>query len=298
MDLPLVTADTGSLLRLDRDPRMLRVRRGTYVDAAAHDAADRRLRYLTAIAAVAAARPGAIFARESALALAGLPFGAPVDVFTIGDPTSSGRKAGVRNSHVAIGDGDVIVDGLARCSIPFALADLARRGRQLDAVSAMDAALATSAVERDAVLEALRRQGPKGQRRAEWVVAFADAEAESVGESWSRVLLHRLGAPVPELQARIPTVLGDKRADFRWRRPGRRPLAGEFDGFVKYGRIAQESGEVPAEAVFREKRREDAIRATHDVARWVFADLLDPRRLARILRAGGLDVRTTPFPGW
>lgn len=299
MELPLIRSDAAEIVRMDRDVRLRRIRRGWYVDARDHEAADRRARYLTAIAAVAAARPGAIFARESALALAGLPFGAPVDVFTVGDPSTSGRKAGVRNSHVPLEADQVIVDaGIARCSTAFALADLARRGRQVDGVAALDAALARGDVSVDEVAAALDRQGPRGRRRAEWVLEFADARSESVGESWSRVVLHRLGAPPPELQVRIPTVLGDRFADFGWERRGRRPLVGEFDGFVKYGRLSEERGEAPAEAVFREKRREDAIRASHDVGRWVWDDLFAPARLARILAAAGLSVRSTPLPGW
>lgn len=97
---------------------------------------------------------------------------------------------------------------------------------------------------------------------------------------------------------RIPTVLGDRFADFGWERRDRRPLAGEFDGFVKYGRLAEGRGELPADALFCEKRREDAIRASRDVGRWVWSDLLAPTRLARILVAAGLPVRSTPLPGW
>lgn len=182
MDLPLIRSRGAGIVRVDRDARLRRVRRGWYVDARDHEMADRRDRYLTAIAAVAAARPAAIFARESALALAGLPFGAPVDVFTIGDPATSGRKAGVRRSHVQVdGDHVVVEDGIARCSSGFALADLARRGRQVDAVSALDAALAGGLVELSAVAAALELQGPRGQRRASWVLEFADARSESVG---------------------------------------------------------------------------------------------------------------------
>jgi hypothetical protein len=48
---------------------------------------------------------------------------------------------------------------------------------------------------------------------------------------------------------------------------------GEFDGKVKYGR-ALRPGQDPGEAVFVEKRREDALRdRSLQVVRWVWAEL-------------------------
>jgi hypothetical protein len=48
---------------------------------------------------------------------------------------------------------------------------------------------------------------------------------------------------------------------------------GEFDGKIKYGRLLR-SGESPGDGVFREKRREDRVRAQLlGMSRWVFADL-------------------------
>lgn len=300
MDLPLLHAtDADAAERLHRDPALRRVRRGLYADAAAIDSLERWDRYLVEVRAVAAARPGAVLARESALALAGLPFGAPDDVFTIGDPAVPGVRHGVRNSHVAVAAQDLELDqGILRCSVPYALADIARRGRQADAVAAVDAALRGGAADLDAIVDALERQGPKGQRRARWVLGCADPRAESVGESWSRVAIHRVGAPAPDLQRRVATVLGDRWLDFCFDLPGRRPVGGEFDGFVKYGAIAASAGEDPAAVVLREKRREDAIRATHDMARWIWDDVLRPARLARILAAVGVPVAASVRPAW
>jgi hypothetical protein len=114
-----------------------------------------------------------------------------------------------------------------------------------------------------------------GVRRATRVLAFADGLSESVGESRSRVVLHRLGLPAPDLQPRIlrtdGTVIG--RCDFGWERFR---TVGEFDGHIKYGRLlrpGQEAGDV----VFAEKRREDEIRDHEwEVARWTWADLDRP----------------------
>ncbi len=59
-------------------------------------------------------------------------------------------------------------------------------------------------------------------------------------------------------------------ADFGWPEHG---LAGEFDGFAKYGRLLR-PGQVPAEVVFAEKRREDAMRTVlRGFARWVWDEI-------------------------
>lgn len=300
MELPLLSAAAShDAERLHLDPGLRRVRRGLYAAADGVDALARWDRYLLDVRAVAASRPGAVLARESALALAGLPFGAPDDVFTIGDPATPGVRHGVRNSHVAVAAEDLeLDDGILRCSTPYALADLARRGRQSDAVAAVDAALRRDDTTLEGIADALERQGPRGQRRARWVLGFADPRSESVGESWSRVVIHRIGAPAPDLQRRVPTALGDRWLDFCFDLPGRRPVAGEFDGLMKYGAIATAEGRDPAAVVMEEQRREDAIRVTHDMARWIWDDVLHPMRLSRILAAAGVPVAAMLLPGW
>ena len=114
-------------------------------------------------------------------------------------------------------------------------------------------------------------------------MAFSDGRSESVGESRSRVLLHRWGVAPSALQFDVHRHDGSRigRTDFAWE--GRRVL-GEFDGRIKYGRLlrpGQEAGDV----VFEEKRREDAMRDEGwGVVRWVWADLGVPQRLAARVR--------------
>jgi len=48
---------------------------------------------------------------------------------------------------------------------------------------------------------------------------------------------------------------------------------GEFDGKIKYGRLVR-PGQAPGDAVFTEKRREDALRDHGlEVVRWVWDEL-------------------------
>jgi hypothetical protein len=120
------------------------------------------------------------------------------------------------------------------------------------------------------------------------LVRMADAGAQSVGESRTRYLCfaHDLPAPVLqyEVRDRSGRLLGI--TDFAWPEHG---LLGEFDGQVKYGRYLR-PGEQPGDAVFREKRREDAICELLGwrMIRLVWADLSRPAetagRISRMLR--------------
>lgn len=114
------------------------------------------------------------------------------------------------------------------------------------------------------------------------VVRFADGQAESVGESYSRALMYELGFEIPHLQIWIHRN-GRRiaRVDFYW--PKLR-LVGEFDGAMKYARAEDLSGRAPVEVLMAEKRREDEIRANGErVVRWGWEDLLHPERFAGIL---------------
>jgi hypothetical protein len=106
-----------------------------------------------------------------------------------------------------------------------------------------------------------------------------DARSESAGESYSRILLGRLGIPAPIPQYEVwhrGVLIG--RADFGW---DEFRTLGEFDGKEKYGK----PGQTTADAVFAEKRREDALRDLGwQIVRWIWADLYHPEELCQRLQ--------------
>ena len=76
------------------------------------------------------------------------------------------------------------------------------------------------------------------------------------------------GLPPPTLQHEVPELRAV--TDFYWEEFR---TVGEFDGKVKYGRSLR-PGEDPGEAVYREKRREDALRDLGlKVVRWTWDEL-------------------------
>jgi hypothetical protein len=180
----------------------------------------------------------------------------------------------------------VLVDGFPVTSPVRTALDLARSVSHERAVVMLDAALHGGLLSADALRDRLPGLlGVPGSRAAARAVAASDGRSESVGESRSRVALHRLGLAPSHLQLEVTTADGHRvaRADFAWR--GAR-LVGEFDGRIKYGRLLR-PGQDPGDAVFEEKRREDAIRDEGwGVVGWTWSDISRPERLgARVRRA-------------
>lgn len=128
------------------------------------------------------------------------------------------------------------------------------------------------------------------RRRAELVASLASPLAESVGESYSRAVIEFLGFEQPILQHVFQDAKGFiGRADCWW--PQQR-VVGEFDGKAKYLDPAFRGAVSAEETVYREKLREDRIRALGlGFVRWAWADLEQPERLRQKLMAAGLRPR-------
>jgi predicted transcriptional regulator of viral defense system len=254
------------------------VRPGAYVSAADPRLRDPVARHGLAVrAALARLGPGAVVSHVSAAVLHGLPVWAvPLRrVHVTRARASGGRRGGLVHVHVArFAEGEVVeVDELSVTSVARTIADLARSAGFESAVVAADAALRTAGATREELVEAVTRAAHRrGNPAAARVVAFADPRSESVGESRSRVALVRAGLPaaVPQWEVRSSSGALIGRVDFGW--PGLGTV-GEFDGRAKYGRLLR-PGESAADAVVREKIREDAIRDCGlRVVRWTWDEL-------------------------
>ena len=277
------------LSRLVRAGDLSRLRRGAYVDSALLPAGADRHRLLVH-ATMAALRRPAIVSHQSAAVLHGLPlWNVALDrVHVTRRPRAWNDTSAVLRCHVAqLRDDEVTeVDGLAVTDPIRTALDLARSLPHEIGVVALDAALHMGALSHDVLRERLFDiAGTPGSRTATRVIAAADGRSESVGESRSRVILHRWKLAPSALQFEVRTSAGALvgRTDFAWEDE---QLVGEFDGRIKYGRLLR-PGQDAGEAVFEEKRREDAIRDEDwDVVRWVWAELGRPDRLAaRVRRA-------------
>jgi very-short-patch-repair endonuclease len=144
-------------------------------------------------------------------------------------------------------------------------------------VVAGDAALRAGLVSDDKLGEAADRLelGDRAAQRVARLRSLLDGSGESPGESLARLLFVGLGLDFRS-QVDIRDAAGFVgRVDFL---VGGRAVV-EFDGLVKY------AGADGRDALVREKRREDRLRAAgYEVVRLTWADLDAPERMARLVR--------------
>jgi hypothetical protein len=212
-----------------------------------------------------------------------------VDLSTVhvtrSDVKSPRREAGVHHHIGPLLATDLVeVRGMTVTSAARTAVDMARMVAFESAVVTADAALARPEVGSGDLLTTLDQMRDwAGARNAGRVVAFADGRSESVGESRHRVQIRRIGLPPPELQVTITGPDGrTDRVDFLFEESW---TIGEFDGREKYGRLLPD-GDTAADAVWREKLREDRLREQgFEMVRPVWRDLYRDDEVARRYRS-------------
>ena len=275
----------------------LRLRRGAYAEGAAFAGLDTAARHrVLAEAMRPALSRDAIFSHQSAAAIYGVPvWGALLrQVAITRDRRHGGRIRSQLKVHCAPVDAVAEVDGFTLTTPARTIVDLARTVPFEAAVVAGDALARNYGVAPDTLARELqlarRRHGIADARR---VVAFLDPHSESVGESRSRVMLRRLGMPIPRSQGEVHGRDGQLvgRVDFFFGRTG---VVAEFDGPVAYGRVLR-PGDHPAtttiaEKMTTEKKRDALLRDNGlQVVRWTSGELatdaVAPRLQAALARA-------------
>ena len=265
---------------------LTRVRRGAYSGGPQPDQRERHRQLIAATVPLLGA--GSVVSHCSAAVLHGLPV--PSDqlerVWATRPAGGNGRRGPVlhlRRCRLSADD-IVVIHGVAVTSLVRTATDLARLLGIEWAVIVADASLRLGLDRPELIEEAERARAWPGGARALSAARFASPLAESPLESVSRLQLHRLGYPPATLQFEVRSGCAVvATADFGWEDER---LIGECDGKVKYGQLLR-PGETPADAVMREKRREERIRsAGYWIARWGWAEAWNPSALRRIVDAG------------
>jgi hypothetical protein len=279
---------SAELGRMARSGEVERIRRGAYECAPARSL-DRRDQHRRLIAAtVRQTSVDTAISHMSAAVLHQLPIWNDQlgRVHITRNQAGGGKVRRYVHLHVApLTDIDVCeIEGQRVTTLARTLLDLLRTLTMERSVPIGDAALRLGMTLEELAEVAGRCIGWRGMLRARRAMSFLDARSESAGESYSRVVLDRIGipAPIPQYEVWDQGVLIG-RADFCWEKF--RTL-GEFDGKQKYGRLLR-PGQTAADAVFAEKRREDALRDLGwQIVRWLWEDLHHPAELrSRLERA-------------
>ncbi|AFA75410.1 hypothetical protein GPOL_c44070 [Gordonia polyisoprenivorans VH2] len=257
--------------------------RGAFVSTADRSRAE--MHRLAVIATHQLGRFGtAVPSHQSAATLHRLPMLKPnlQRLHTTTGKAVNGSRTSTRHDHVGtIPDEQMTtVDGIDVPTIERTAVDVACTSSMgfAGAFAIFNSALRAGA-DRSTMVEILRtqRRGVAVARRA---LHHANGEAENPGEAWSDAVMIEAGLPTPRQQHEF--FDDDRRfvarTDFDW--AGK--LVGEFDGRVKYMKYLR-PGEQPADAVIREKKREDTLRRMGVmVVRWVWDDL-EQGRVAAML---------------
>lgn len=290
---------TGSALAFQRDLEALW--RGVRTPALAWQAADASTRQHARVRAAVGLRRGGVLVGESAALLHGIPLidGLDPRVHVLARPGVGSRTRGaVRERSFAVPPDVVEIGGIPVSSVPDTVVDLARHSTLRRAVVAIDHVLHSESVAgrdpermRETLLGLVARTGGgRGVRRAAEAISFADARAGSPLESVSRVEMAVAGLPAPRLQHVWHLPDGARAVtDFDWPAFG---LVGDADGRGKYGVSAAEHADGLADAVSREKRRENALRLLGPrIVRWEWRDAIAADPLVALLTAAGLPQR-------
>jgi hypothetical protein len=295
---------------LVRHKKWVRLRRGAYATRETVQKLNPSERHVLVLRAGMGNLSGRVVATgHSALAVYGVPlWGVTLsDLHVHREATrSSRREAGISHRRGAIDDEEIrSVRGLLVASPERAVVDACREVGFEAGVVLADGARRLLDLDLSAALAIVERQRDwPYSSRPSTALRFSDPRAATVGESRARVLLARLGVPKPDLQrqirdARTRTLVGvtDLYVD-------EFATAVEFDGKLKYGRaLYEQSGSLEdvdlGDVVWREKRREDAIRDEgHEVVRLVWSELDGQDRMvaARFERAFARARRILAIP--
>lgn len=286
-------SDVRQLTREVERGVLLKLRRGAYIPVPLWDAADDRARHLLRVSAVLAdARSESVVAGLSAAAVWGMPVLAYPEHVSLLDRWKGGGRSepGVVRTTAGFATARVVtVDGIRVTDLSRTALEVARRSSFAQAVGSVDWALSQRngmPVRKDELARDIQKLPARvGPRHLERVVRFATDVSDSYGESMARATMFELGFASPQLQTEYRDNDGRMFADFSW---NHLRIVAEFDGKVKYMGDLVPAGD-PGEVVWREKLREDRLRALGlTVVRIVWSDLLDSAKLARKLAAVGV----------
>lgn len=304
-DLIASGLDDTDVVRMCRSGEIERVRYGSYVSGADWRMLDDAGRYAVLCRAVQGrAQSDLVLSHVSALPFYGAPLWG-FDLSTVHGTRLDGRagrkEAGVQQHAGLLLDEDVVAVGGAVITTPVrACLDVTTIARAEVSLCVVNHMLHTGQVDVATLRSRYQSQkevtardgGARSTSMAHWphtgrtdvVLRLATPKCESVAESrfWHFCWVHALPMPEPQHEVRDHHGRVVARLDFAWPEIG---VFLEFDGRVKYTGLLR-PGETAADAVLREKRREDLVR---ELTGWrciriTWADLEHPQRTAARLR--------------
>lgn len=286
-----------------------------FADAALWEGLRRNERELQVIRGYALMHPNAVFCSTSAVLLHGLPVSfnqlGIIHLYTnVASPTASTARVA---RHAVTNPAYTTIDGVKVASIAQAAVESMCASPFADGLAVADGLLRRLDIDRELLGEIVdelsaRRKGVATARR---VAAYADARAESGGESVARGIMICEGLVPTDLQRMLRDPVdgrGTYYADFVFELRDGKTVIGEFDGKAKYVDPALLGDKTTIGTLLDERKRESHITLLGiPVARFTWNDVRTRGRLCQILAAAGVtsetiapcDYRSRPLaPRW
>ena len=173
-----------------------------------------------------------------------------------------------------------------------------------DGMPIADSAISKLGLTREQLMETVEKRAGarngRAVRTALTTLQYADALAESGGESVARAVMIETGFAPDRLQYELTDPFDSTesmRTDFAWERQARELTLGELDGFVKYTDQAMLAGRTTAETLVAERQREAHLSLYgHPLIRFTMNEVHSAGVLAKKLQTAG--VRQTALPTW
>ncbi|NLG47718.1 hypothetical protein [Gordonia sp. (in: high G+C Gram-positive bacteria)] len=280
------------LKRAVRSGELTMVDRGRYaittslpaVDVLGSERRDTEVHRLRCLAAALDDNCRLALSHESAATVLGLATLLPDrDVVHFGTAQSSGgRRLRTRHVHTALpSDSTMTIDGIEVTTPARTAVDIAATRGFVAGLAVCDSALRLG-VTADQLFVEFGKRRIRGAADVRAAIRYADGRSANPYESWGRALMIQSGFPLPDLQTHFVLPDGSHAyADYSWR--GK--LVAEYDGRRKYWRDLR-PGDDPGDVVYREKQREDGLRALKlGVCRWVTKDLYSKAMITRVREA-------------
>lgn len=173
-----------------------------------------------------------------------------------------------------------------------------------DGMPIADSAISKLGLTREQLIEAVEQRATarndRAVRTALTTLQYADARAESGGESVARAVMIETGFAPDQLQYKLTDPFDSTesmRTDFAWERQARELTLGELDGLVKYTDQTMLAGRTTAETLVAERQREAHLSLYgHPLLRFTMNEVRSAGVLAKKLQTAG--IRQTILPTW
>ena len=267
---------------------------------------NRAQRHVEIVRALAIQHPEWTFCSYSAACLLGLEVSwRHLNVAHVCSATKPSARPGARIQRHRTEPAGAIDQGGTSVTPPIQTAtDCLLQTGFADSMPIADSAISKLGLTREQLMGAVEKRAGarngRAVRTALTTLRYADARAESGGESVARAVMIETGFAPDQLQYELTDPFDSTetmRTDFAWERQARELTLGELDGLVKYTDQTMLAGRTTAEVLVAERQREAHLSLYgHPLIRFTMNEVRSADMLAKKLQTAG--IRQTALPTW